>query len=44
MHRDIKPENIMLDENLHLRIVDFGDAKQFNPKNAYNFQINNRQS
>ena len=37
MHRDIKAENIMLDENLHLRIVDFGDAKQFNPSSAYNF-------
>ena len=27
LHRDIKPENIMLDENGHLRLLDFGIAK-----------------
>ena len=55
MHRDLKPENVLIEENLHLKIVslqinftfiqiDFGDAKQFKPEDVYNFEITSRQS
>ncbi len=26
-HRDLKPENILLDENYHIKVCDFGEAK-----------------
>jgi len=29
MHRDLKPENILVGEDLHLKLIDFGDAKEF---------------
>ena len=29
MHRDLKPENLLVDDKRHLKIIDFGDAKEF---------------
>lgn len=31
-HRDLKPSNLLLDENFHLMLVDFGTAKMMAQK------------
>ena len=38
MHRDLKPENILISEDKHLKLIDFGDAKEFQ-ENIYNFSF-----
>jgi len=30
IYRDLKPENILLDKDGHIRLIDFGFAKQMN--------------
>ena len=35
IHRDIKPENIFMNDNMEIKIGDFGISKQFNPNKEY---------
>ena len=39
IHRDIKPENIMLDQNFHLKLLDFGLSKQCDETGGSNITI-----
>ena len=41
MHRDLKPENILIDARCHLKLIDFGDAKQFDD-DVYDFSFEYR--
>jgi serine/threonine protein kinase len=29
VHRDMKPENVLIGDDKHLRLIDFGDSKHF---------------
>jgi serine/threonine protein kinase len=34
-HRDLKPSNLILDEKLHIKLVDFGTAKFYETRDAF---------
>ena len=38
MHRDMKPENLLIDSERTLKLIDFGDAKEFT-NDVYDYQF-----
>ena len=40
IHRDIKPENIFMNDNMDIKIGDFGISKQYNPNKKYAKTLN----
>lgn len=44
MHRDLKPENILLDQNMHIKVADFGCSKILEQPDAADISISNGNS
>ena len=44
IHRDIKPENIFMNDNMEIKIGDFGISKQFNPNKEFTQTLNQKGS